>query len=66
MHLYRISDPANLAEKARREASNWVSFDSRTTLFGEGAEAKKRMFNLANRHPIENKETLDEQTGDWP
>jgi len=26
-------------------------------------EAKKRMFNLANRHPIENKETLDEQTG---
>jgi len=33
------------------------------TPLGEGAEAKKRMFNLVNRHPIENKETLDEQTG---
>jgi len=63
IHPYRVSDFINPAEKERREASKWGLNHAQKDLLREGTEAKKRMFNLANRHPIENKETLDEQTG---
>jgi len=58
-----LSDSTHSAKETRREASNGGLFGVQKSLSWEGAEAKKRMFNLASRHHIENKETLEEQTG---
>jgi len=62
-HLCHASHSPKPAGKGRGMPSIFVRFYDRKTLSGERPEAKKRMFNLANRNLIENKGTLDEQTG---
>jgi len=62
-HSYHLSDPVNLAEKPRPEAQKLGLFVAQKSLSGEELEAKKRMFNLPNRNLVENKGTLEEQTG---
>ena len=63
MRSYNVSEFPDSVEKHGQGASETGLFSGRETLAGEGVEAKKRMFNLPNRNLVENKETLDEQTG---
>jgi len=63
-HPFHVSrSPKTGQKKAPKSLHFRRVFAHCETLSGESAEAKKRMFNLPNRNPIENKGTLEDRTG---